>query len=120
MVHIMRIDENINRDYAMSVFENILDNDDFSVEIVDCGYGSKCEYKDGQMIEYLSEFINEIRSMTETCNGEFSIGTGDNMTYNVVVTDENGDDYASISFRLVYYRDDSVETLQAKFDNFAY
>ena len=116
----MRIDENVNRDYAMSVLEGILDSDDFSVEIVDCGYGSNCAYKNGQMIEYLSEFINEIRSMAETCNGEFEITTGRNMTYNVFVTDENGDEYASIDFRLVYYRDDSAETLQVKFDSFEY
>lgn len=120
MTHIRRIDENISRDYAMSVLENILDSDDFSVEIVNCGSGANCSYKDGEMVEYLSEFIGEVRSMAEKCNGGFEISTGDNMTYNVFVTDENDETYASIDFRLVYYRDDSAVTLQAKFDSFEY
>lgn len=117
MTHIRRIDENISRDYAMSVLENILDSDDFSVEIVDCSFP---EIKKGQMFEYLSEFITKVRSMAETCNGGFEITTGSNMTYNVFVTDEDGAEYASIDFRLVYYRDDSAVTLQAKFDSFEY
>ena len=118
MTHIKRIDENISKDYAMSVLENIIDSDDFSVEIVDCG--QNCNYKDGEMVEYVSEFIYEIRSMAESCNGSFEISEGNNMVYNVFITDENGDKYESIDFRLVYFRTDSADAIQAKFDGFEY
>lgn len=122
MAHIKRINEmvkvneNVGRDYSADLLEKLLYNGDLSIRILD-RYG-KSNYKHGEMIEYARDFFLEIKGMQETCNGYNEVRLGDsNMTYTVNVYDENGEMYASIDFQFVYFNTDLVETVQKAIDN---
>lgn len=116
MVHIKRLNENMSKEYSMSVLENLLDNTDLSVRIVECGGNTK--YKNDELIEYVRDFFVEVKGMQETCNGYNELKLGDrNMTYNITVYDENEEVYGWFDFQFIYFNTDSEETLQRYLDN---
>lgn len=108
MVHIKRLNENINLDFSSDLLRNILDNDEFSVRIVKCG--GNTNYKNNQMEEYLSDFFYEFKEIENSINGTCEIITdgSEYNAYKITIKDQNNKEYAWAVFQLLY---NNIETL---------
>lgn len=127
MAHIKTIDEmhdngikTVNEEYhghqienQIRFLEDIIEDTDLAVLIKDVS--GNTSYKPNEVIDDIEDFFYDCKGMTETCNGTNEVTCGGNLTYNICITDENGETYASIDFQLIYYNENTVSALQQRF-----
>lgn len=129
MMHVKRIDEIVgskqrtkkatNESYRndiqtqIELFTNCVKNESFVVRIVQAE--GDTTYKAGDNIDYLDEFVDACKAMTETCSGSMEITTEDNYEYTVYIEDENGEMYARINFLVIYFGNNCVEAVRSFF-----
>ena len=127
MAHIKTIDEmhdsgikTVNEEYhghqienQIRFLEDIIDDNDLAVLIKDVS--GNTSYKPNEVIDDIEDFFYDCKGMTETCNGTNEVTCGENLSYNIFITDENGEMYASIDFQLIYYNENTVSALQQRF-----
>lgn len=113
MTHIKKINEMMHKDF--SEVRSLLDGDDFSVIVVEAK--GNTTHKAGDIIETIYEFVYDCKEMAETCNGTAEISGDDDLAYNMCITDENDNMYASIMFRLVFFDPESIATIQDFYDS---
>ena len=113
MTHIKKINEMMHKDF--SEVRSLLDKDEFSVIVVEAK--GNTTYKAGDIIETIYEFVYNCKGMAETCNGYAEISGDDDLVYNMYITDEDDNMYASIMFRLVFFDPESIATIQDFYDS---
>lgn len=118
MIHIRRMSDMLNEKFDkynqnMS-FRHCAEDGDFGVRIAKVE--GNTEYKAGENVDYLADFVNACKGMAETCNGSLEVSMDSNFEYNVYITDENDNMYASINFLLVYFNEENLEPIEELFD----
>lgn len=112
MTHIKRIDEGGYSSYNQEMFlKNIIDNGDLSV-VVDDITAKDIEISKGEMFDSVEEFADICKSVCERINGTSELSCNDGLSYNIRITDENGEMYASIDFKLVYQNSETLSVLE--------
>lgn len=117
MVHIKKVGEMLNEKFDKynqnMFFRNCAENGDFGVRIVRAEGNTK--YKAGENVDYLADFVNACKGMAETCNGTLEVSMDGNFEYNVHITDENDNMYASINFLIIYFNENNIEPIEELF-----
>ena len=118
MVHIRRMSDMLNEKfdkYNQNIsFRHCAEDGDFGVRIAKAE--GNTEYKAGENVDYLADFVNACKGMAETCNGSLEVSMDSNFEYNVYIADENDNMYASINFMLVYFNEENLEPIEELFD----
>lgn len=112
MAHIMRVDEGGYISYNQEMFlKHIIDNGDLSV-VVDDITANNIEISKGEMFDSVEEFADVCKSICERINGTSELSCNDGLSYNIFITDEDDEMYASIDFKLVYYNRETLSVLE--------
>lgn len=113
-----KVNEKYDKENQERFFLNVYEDDDLGVVIGEVEYsGGEAPYKEGELEDSLYNFIYQCKGMEESCNGSLEISLKNGFWYNVHITDENGDLYASINFRIVYFNEQNPAIIQNVFEN---
>lgn len=113
MTHIKRISEGFHSQENQERFlDNVISNNDIRVFVTYAAGNTYYNAEDGDNFETFTEHCKDMR---ETCNGTVTVTTMPDHEYNVIVEDENGGQYAEISFMLVYFNPETEKVLNSYF-----
>ena len=110
MTHIMKINEGFSTSNQERFFRNLIEEGNIGVLVTKATDNSI--FSQNEIVENIDNFMSSCDDMCEKCNGTKYISLGEeNNTYNVTITDENDEMYASVDFMILYYNEDMLEFL---------